>query len=218
MLGGPSYKWRAASYAKDVTDDLIEGPPGTSAEAGAAPDRVDDRRVMVVYGRDGEARRAMFDYLRALGLEPAEWRKLVAETEKGAPYIGEILERAFERAAAVVVLFTPDDEAKLRDELLSDGDPDYERSPTPQARPNVLFEAGMASVSIPTGPFSSNSVSCVPSATYSAGTSSGSTGRRRRCGTSLAGSGLPDALSTMRETTGPIPLDSRSAERTPRRS
>ncbi|HEV7752228.1 MAG TPA: nucleotide-binding protein [Baekduia sp.] len=144
MLGGPSYKWRAASSARDVTDDLIEGPPGTSTEAGSAPERVDPRRVMVVYGRDNEARRAMFDYLRALGLEPGEWRMLVAETEKGSPYIGEVLERAFESAAAVVVLFTPDDEAKLRDDLLSDADPEYERTLTPQARPNVLFEAGMA--------------------------------------------------------------------------
>lgn len=144
MLGGPGYKWRAAFYADDVTDDLIEGPPGTSAEAGAAPERVDDRRVMVVYGRDGEARRAMFDYLRALDLEPGEWRTLVAETEKGAPYIGEVLERAFEHAAAVVVLFTPDDEAKLRDEFLTDGEADYEHELTPQARPNVLFEAGMS--------------------------------------------------------------------------
>jgi hypothetical protein len=42
------------------------------------------------------------------------------------------------------VLFTPDDEAKLRDEFVGDNDPDYERRLTPQARPNVLFEAGMA--------------------------------------------------------------------------
>jgi predicted nucleotide-binding protein len=144
MIGGPSFKWRAAAYAEDVTDDLIEGPPGTSSEAGAAPGRVDPRRVMVVYGRDGEARRAMFDYLRAPVLEPGEWRKLVAETEKGAPYIGEILERAFESAAAVVVLLTPDDEARLREEFVTERDPEHERQLTPQARPNVLFEAGMA--------------------------------------------------------------------------
>lgn len=144
VLGGPGYQWRAAARARDVTDDLIEGPPGTSAETGAAPARVDPRRVMVVYGRDGEARRALFDYLRALGLEPAEWRKLVAETNKASPYIGEVLDRAFERAAAVVVLFTPDDEARLRDDFVTDKDPDYERELTPQARPNVLFEAGMA--------------------------------------------------------------------------
>ena len=144
FLGGPGYKWRAAAAGRDVTDDLIEGPPGTTKEVGGAPRRVDDRRVMVVYGRDGEARRAMFDFLRALGLDPREWSRLVAETGKAAPYVGEVLERAFERAAAVVVVFTPDDEAKLRDKFIKASDPDYERHLTPQARPNVLFEAGMA--------------------------------------------------------------------------
>jgi hypothetical protein len=144
VLGGPGYEWRAAHSARDVTDDVIEGPAGTSKEAGPAPSRVDPRRVMVVYGRDAEARRAMFDFLRPLALEPAEWSILVAETGKGAPYVGEILERAFERAAAVVVFFTPDDEARLRDDFLADSDPQYERELTPQARPNVLFEAGMA--------------------------------------------------------------------------
>jgi len=144
MFGGPGYKWRAAARGIDVTDELIVGPPGTSSESGPAPPRVNRRRVMVVYGRNPEARRAMFDFLRALGLDPAEWRKLVAETDKATPYIGEILERAFENAAAVVVLLTPDDEAKLRDDYIRETDPDFERNLTPQARPNVLFEAGMA--------------------------------------------------------------------------
>lgn len=143
-VGGPSYKWRAAASAKDVTDDLIDAPAGTSSERGAAPERVDRRRVMVVYGRDSEARRAMFDFLRALGLEPGEWSQLVADTESAAPYIGEVLERAFENTAAVVVLLTPDDEARLRDEFVNDEDPEHERELTPQPRPNVLFEAGMA--------------------------------------------------------------------------
>ncbi|MGO9976043.1 MAG: TIR domain-containing protein [Solirubrobacteraceae bacterium] len=144
VVGGPGYKWRAAAGARDMTDELIVGPPGTNAESGPAPARVDRRRVMVIYGRDGEARRAMFDFLRALGLEPGEWRRLVAETEKASPYIGEVLERAFESAGAVVVFFTPDDEAKLRDEFITSGDPDHERNLTAQARPNVIFEAGMA--------------------------------------------------------------------------
>jgi predicted nucleotide-binding protein len=65
-------------------------------------------------------------------------------TGKGSPYIGEVLDAAFRTAQAVVVLLTPDDEVRLKAELLSAGDPDVERQLTLQARPNVLFEAGMA--------------------------------------------------------------------------
>ena len=43
-----------------------------------------------------------------------------------------------------MVLLTPDDEARLRKPFWSDNDESYERRLTPQARPNVLFEAGMA--------------------------------------------------------------------------
>lgn len=101
-------------------------------------------QVFVVHGRDENTRRAMFGFLRALGLRPLEWSDVASTTGRGAPYIGDILQAAFSRAAAVVVLITPDDEAKLRDEFLHPHDPDYERRLTGQARPNVLFEAGMA--------------------------------------------------------------------------
>jgi predicted nucleotide-binding protein len=45
---------------------------------------------------------------------------------------------------AVVVMMTPDDEAKLKDEFIKKDDPRHEKRLTGQARPNVLFEAGMA--------------------------------------------------------------------------
>ena len=44
----------------------------------------------------------------------------------------------------VVVLFTPDDEAKIKDQFRVEGDPPHEFKLMGQARPNVLFEAGMA--------------------------------------------------------------------------
>ena len=47
-------------------------------------------------------------------------------------------------AQAVVVLMSPDDEAKLRDDFLGESDGDHERNLTPQARQNVLFEAGLS--------------------------------------------------------------------------
>ena len=58
--------------------------------------------------------------------------------------MGQILEAAFREAAAVVVLLTPDDEARLRSMFAKPTDPASERDLTGQAHPNVLFEAGMA--------------------------------------------------------------------------
>ena len=59
------------------------------------------------------------------------------------PISGHVLDAAFNAAQAIVVLLTPDDVAYLRSEYAS-GDADPETTPLAQARPNVLFEAGMA--------------------------------------------------------------------------
>lgn len=104
----------------------------------------DPRKVMVVHGRNESARRALFTFLRALGLSPIEWSQAVRATGTASPYIGDVLDKAFAQARAVVVLMTPDDEARLCEELWKKDEPAYEKELTPQARPNVLFEAGMA--------------------------------------------------------------------------
>jgi hypothetical protein len=86
----------------------------------------------------------MFEFLAELGLEPLAWEKLLAATGEAAPYVGEVLVAGFEVAQAVVVLLTPDDEARLRPMFHQGRDPTHEKELTAQARPNVLFEAGMA--------------------------------------------------------------------------
>lgn len=97
-----------------------------------------DRRVFVVHGRDNAARLAMFAFLRAIDLRPTEWPEAVA-----SPFIGHVLDVALGEAQAIVVLMTPDDMAYLRaDYAAGTDDPDVR--PQGQARPNVLFEAGMA--------------------------------------------------------------------------
>jgi predicted nucleotide-binding protein len=113
---------------------------GTTKQSG----RPTPNAVFVVHGRDSDARNAMFTFLRAIGISPIEWTTALALTKKSAPYIGEILDAAFSRARAIVVLMTPDDQAQMRPELLLPSDKPYERRLTGQARPNVLFEAGMA--------------------------------------------------------------------------
>jgi hypothetical protein len=86
----------------------------------------------------------MFSFLRSLDLRPLEWSELVDKTGNASPYIGEVLQVGFENAQAVVVVMTPDDEAQLIDRFCKDNEPDHERILTPQARPNVIFETGMA--------------------------------------------------------------------------
>lgn len=85
----------------------------------------------------------MFTFLRSINLSPLEWTKAIQLTGQGSPYIGDVLDAAFSHAVAVVVLMTPDEVAYLRSEY-ADGETDPQTKPAAQARPNVLFEAGMA--------------------------------------------------------------------------
>lgn len=104
----------------------------------------DKGKVWVVHGRNLIARDAMFTFLRAIGLEPMEWGEALALTGQGSPYTGEVLDHAFAAAQAVVVLITGDDVARLGTRYIEPHDSPEERESTPQARPNVIFEAGMA--------------------------------------------------------------------------
>ena len=149
-LGRSQYRpHRLTDVAEEITEELVTGPPGWDSDARMANSRTtrpsqDTREVLVVHGRNLAARDALFEYLRSLDLHPLEWSEAANATGKASPYIGEILDAAFSRAHAVIVLFTPDDEARLREPFRAENDPPHETQLTGQARPNVLFEAGMA--------------------------------------------------------------------------
>jgi hypothetical protein len=101
------------------------------------------RKVFVIHGRNKRARSEFFKFLRALNLAPIEWADALAEAGGGSPPISDILDNAFRPDRAFVVLLTPDDIAQLSPEHGDDED-DLDVRPAGQARPNVLFEAGMA--------------------------------------------------------------------------
>jgi predicted nucleotide-binding protein len=119
-------------------------PEGSNMAKKQTDSGVDTRKVFVVHGRNNAAREAVFTFLRAIGLRPLEWSEIVQATGKASPYIGEVLETGFSIAQAVVVLMTPDDEARLREQYRGSVEPPHETDLTPQPRPNVLLEAGMA--------------------------------------------------------------------------
>lgn len=108
------------------------------------PKSASAKTVFVVYGRNNKLRESMFTFLRALGLNPVEWTQAIQATQKTSPYIGEILDTAFAQARAIIVLFSGDDEARLLAGFLGRNEKSYEKELTPQPRPNVIFEAGMA--------------------------------------------------------------------------
>ena len=134
---------------RNVTSEFITGPAGSLAESNVSLNQEfrpasNAREVFVAHGRNLNAKDAIFQFLRAIDLLPLEWSVAVQSTGLPSPYIGEILKAAFSRARAVLILFTPDDEARLKEEFRQGGDPVHETELTGQARPNVLFEAGMA--------------------------------------------------------------------------
>jgi len=148
----PSRSQESLHAADRHEDDTAPGQPGQSnigleptepTVVGEAGSRVDPHSVFVVYGRNDGIRSAMFSFLRAIGLDPIEWTQAIEMTGHATPYAGEIVDSGMD-AQAIVVIMTPDDEAKLSDHLQGDNEPDYERNLTGQPRQNVLFEAGLA--------------------------------------------------------------------------
>lgn len=119
--------------------DLVESPSREIPEDKAVPDR---RKIFVIHGRNLKARKEMGIFLRALGLEPMNFADLRAEMG-GTPTIADIVEEGMNRAQGVVALFTPDEYAALRPELRSEKE-EEDALARWQARPNVIFEAGMA--------------------------------------------------------------------------
>ncbi|MHB8994596.1 MAG: TIR domain-containing protein [Armatimonadota bacterium] len=130
--------WRLLSEIK------IGGAVLPRAEKEQAMEQRSKTLAWVIHGRNADARDAVFDFLRCVGIKPLEWGEVCNETGTASPYVGEVLDTAFALAQVVVVILSGDDMAFLRPELRSPDDPTWEGEETPQARPNVLFEAGMA--------------------------------------------------------------------------
>jgi predicted nucleotide-binding protein len=104
----------------------------------------EDNLVFVVHGRDNELTKSMFDFLRSIGLRPLEWEKAILLAKDNNPHIQQILDEAMAQVQAVVVIFSPDDDAMLTPSLRGRREPRSETILQGQPRSNVLFEAGLA--------------------------------------------------------------------------
>jgi predicted nucleotide-binding protein len=134
----------SANHREPAIDPPPTRPVTASSGKTARPKKTKGNSVFVVHGRDEALRKSMFEFLRALSLNPMEWSTAVAQAKGGNPYIGEILDAAMEKVQAVVVLFSPDELAQLKEQFWAPDDKYGDGKMAGQARPNVLFEAGLA--------------------------------------------------------------------------
>jgi predicted nucleotide-binding protein len=142
-LGQPYVQAPIAPRAESISGARRQGKAKTKP-------RKASKSVFIVHGRNERMRKAMFEFIRSVGLNPLEWGTLMNATGVASPYIGQVLHKGLSKATAVVVLMTPDDVAQLKQEFWSTNDQPHERVLTGQARPNVLFEAGLAFMKFPT--------------------------------------------------------------------
>jgi predicted nucleotide-binding protein len=114
---------------------------GNGAKKGAKPK---ENTVFVVHGRDTKLTQSMYDFLGALKLQPLEWAHALDAAKGANPDVGEAVEKVLEKAQAIVVLLSPDDEGKLQDQFVGADERNTEGKLQGQARLNVVFEAGLA--------------------------------------------------------------------------
>jgi predicted nucleotide-binding protein len=142
----------AGAVAQQTAQLLGLGAPTVSREASSdsysrAAERESEqaKRVFVVHGRDRVAYDELKVFLGALGLTVFDYDDQLLEIAAGAPSVMDIVSEGLKKAQTIVVLFTPDEHATLSPRLHLPTDKfhptDVERY---QARPNVIFEAGMA--------------------------------------------------------------------------
>lgn len=104
--------------------------------------RTEKRKVFVVHGRDQKPVEILEEFLNFLGLQRMKWSEAVSLTGKTQPHTFEIVKAGMAQAAAIIVIFSPDELARLKEEFSSAND--SEDQLFGQARPNVILEAGMA--------------------------------------------------------------------------
>jgi predicted nucleotide-binding protein len=105
-----------------------------------------DNSMFVVHGRDAKLNRDIYAFLSTIGIVPMEWDQAIKAAKGGANLIvGDVIGQAMESVQGVMVLFSPDEESKVRTKFASTSDKKKGLHLKGfQPRPNVIFEAGLA--------------------------------------------------------------------------
>lgn len=138
---------RAGGWEAEKEAEVVERParrPAAPAKRTTKRRRTKGKTIFVVHGRDDALRKSMFEFLRALKLDPLEWDEALRRAKGANPYVGDVIDQVMNQAQAVLVMFSPDDLVQLKEQFLGREDRSTEGRPQGQARPNVIFEAGLA--------------------------------------------------------------------------
>lgn len=129
-------------------------PPAADRPSRSVPQKIKAKRlpktkentVFVVHGRDDKLRDAVYEFLGALGLKAQEWGHAIraARGRGGNPYVNDAVTKIMDQAQAIVVLLSPDDDVKLKSQFVTRSERATEAKVRGQARPNVIFETGIA--------------------------------------------------------------------------
>lgn len=121
-------------------------PPKPLTRAAKKMKATKDNSMFVVHGRDAQLNKDMYAFLATIGIVPMEWDQAIKAAKGGAnPNVGDVISNAMNMVQGVMILFSPDEEAKIRPKFASDRDKkrgDHLKGFQP--RPNVIFEAGLA--------------------------------------------------------------------------
>lgn len=101
------------------------------------------QQVFIVHGRDTRPVEVLRKFLGFLGLAVMSWSDATKLTGQSQPHTYDIVKAGIEHAAAVIVIFSPDEEARLKPQFAKQ-DEGHETVPGGQSRQNVTLEAGMA--------------------------------------------------------------------------
>jgi hypothetical protein len=115
----------------------ISSPTPTREVAKVTVRPTKNNTLFLVHGRDTQLNEDMFSLLRALGLNPIEWSDAVAKTRGANPDVDKIIGGQMKSVQGIVVLISPDEEARLKGKFADPAVPS-ERTLQNQARPCAL--------------------------------------------------------------------------------
>jgi predicted nucleotide-binding protein len=140
---------RAASGAGASAYSTASPLPAPQSRAKPTPKAAKPTRnnsIFVVHGRDGNLTEDMYLFLRSIDLNPIEWNEAIKGAKGGAnPIVGDVIDQAMKKAQGIMVLLSPDEDAKLKNTFATPRDKKTGLNKLDgQPRPNVIFEAGLA--------------------------------------------------------------------------